>query len=384
MPTPGRTRLRSRRLGHQRRCSACGCCSSCPSSRWCSPPGGCCRDAGDPCGGSAWQPWRRASSRSGSCPASWTSRQTSRTRIGVHGDGSHRGQGRERRESGSRVTTAVLLTAVSLVLRFRRSTGTERQQLKWFAFAGLATVAGLMVATLGAVLPPHLGRPHRRRGVEQLHRRRHARHAGRHGDRGPAAPALRHRRGHQPHAGLRHVDRGPGNDVRRLGAPAEPGAEPAGRRLRPLRRRLDPGGGRTVPARPQPDPGGRRPTVLPQPVRRRAGPSTSSPSGCATSSTWTPSAPTCARPPTRPCSPPTSPSGSGHDHPSTQPPCSRGPSWHCGCSSRRSSSGSPSTNRSRTSGCSSSRWSGMPSSAPWWPHATRGTPSAGFSLPSHW
>ena len=57
------------------------------------------------------------------------------------------------------VTTAVLLTAASLVLRFRGSTGTERQQLKWFAFAGLATVAGLMIATLGAVLPPAWGEP---------------------------------------------------------------------------------------------------------------------------------------------------------------------------------------------------------------------------------
>jgi hypothetical protein len=57
------------------------------------------------------------------------------------------------------VTTAVLLTAASLVLRFRGSTGTERQQLKWFAFAGLATVAGLMIATLGAALPPAWGEP---------------------------------------------------------------------------------------------------------------------------------------------------------------------------------------------------------------------------------
>jgi hypothetical protein len=57
------------------------------------------------------------------------------------------------------VTAAVLLTALSLVLRFRRSRGTERQQLKWFAFAGITTVAGLLVSTLGEVLPPNWGNP---------------------------------------------------------------------------------------------------------------------------------------------------------------------------------------------------------------------------------
>ena len=43
---------------------------------------------------------------------------------------------------------AFLLAAASLVVRFRRSRGTERQQLKWFAFVGLIAVGGLAVAML--------------------------------------------------------------------------------------------------------------------------------------------------------------------------------------------------------------------------------------------
>jgi hypothetical protein len=41
---------------------------------------------------------------------------------------------------------AFLLAGASLVVRFRRSRGTERQQLKWFAYVGVFAVAGLVVA----------------------------------------------------------------------------------------------------------------------------------------------------------------------------------------------------------------------------------------------
>lgn len=46
-----------------------------------------------------------------------------------------------------------LLAASSLIVRFRRSRGVERQQLKWFTFASLLTVGGLAVAVIGELLP---------------------------------------------------------------------------------------------------------------------------------------------------------------------------------------------------------------------------------------
>jgi hypothetical protein len=56
------------------------------------------------------------------------------------------------------VVTAVL-TSASLVMRFRRSTATGRQQVKWFAFAGLTTIAGLLTSALGESLPKSWGDP---------------------------------------------------------------------------------------------------------------------------------------------------------------------------------------------------------------------------------
>ena len=47
--------------------------------------------------------------------------------------------------SGLLITTTVVLSLVSLVIRFRRSSGVERQQLKWFSYAGLLVVGSLMM-----------------------------------------------------------------------------------------------------------------------------------------------------------------------------------------------------------------------------------------------
>lgn len=51
----------------------------------------------------------------------------------------------------------VLLSAVSVILRFGRSTGVERQQLKWFASVTLTALGGLGVSALGDVVPTQLG-----------------------------------------------------------------------------------------------------------------------------------------------------------------------------------------------------------------------------------
>ncbi|HEX6150740.1 hypothetical protein [Nocardioides sp.] len=52
------------------------------------------------------------------------------------------------------VTAALILSIASLVLRFRRSRGVERQQLKWFTYAALLPFTGLALSGVGELLLP--------------------------------------------------------------------------------------------------------------------------------------------------------------------------------------------------------------------------------------
>ena len=47
--------------------------------------------------------------------------------------------------AGLLITTSVVMSLVSLVIRFRRSRGVEHQQLKWFSYAGVLVVGSLML-----------------------------------------------------------------------------------------------------------------------------------------------------------------------------------------------------------------------------------------------
>ena len=193
-----------------------------------------------------------------------------------------------------------LIGVAGLVVRMRRSHGVERQQLKWFAYVGAAAAGGADPVRD----QPDRPRPLLRRGdrLDQLPRPRHVRPAARHRRGDPAPPPLRHRRRHQPHAGLRRADGDARRDV--------PGARAAdradARHVEPRDRGLDARGGGAVPPGAGAHPGGRRPALLPPPLRRGAHARGVRRAGCATSSTSTRSAPTCATWCATPCSPPMS------------------------------------------------------------------------------
>jgi hypothetical protein len=52
------------------------------------------------------------------------------------------------------IVTTLLLSVVSLLVRFRRSRGAERQQLKWFTYAVLLPFTGLALSGVGELLLP--------------------------------------------------------------------------------------------------------------------------------------------------------------------------------------------------------------------------------------
>jgi hypothetical protein len=58
---------------------------------------------------------------------------------------------------GALIIASVLLSVLSLVLRFRRSVNVERQQIKWFAYAGLVVLGALAVQMVVFSIVPETG-----------------------------------------------------------------------------------------------------------------------------------------------------------------------------------------------------------------------------------
>src|SRR6266498_6113707 len=154
---------------------------------------------------------------------------------------------------------AIPVGVASLVVRFRRARGLERQQLRWLA-VGAAPVAVAVLAIAALVLAGNEVSLGWLVGVCLA-----VLPAGdRRGD--PPLSALRPGPHHQPHTGLRAAHAAAGWRLRRSG----PGARPApGADLEPGRRRGHHDGRRGVPAGPPPHPAGGRPALQPAPPRRR-------------------------------------------------------------------------------------------------------------------
>ena len=94
-----------------------------------------------------------------------------------------------------------------LVCACGASRGIERQQLKWFAYVASLMLAALLWPQSSLAFEGTARRLHRRDRLGQLPDAGGVRAAGGAGHLDPAPPPVRHRRRHQPHAGLRRADR---------------------------------------------------------------------------------------------------------------------------------------------------------------------------------
>ena len=230
----------------------------------CSPTAACLRDAGDPSCGQGWRWWHWPCSAR--CSASSRATGTGPARLrnplaigGPVGDALEAGVA----PGGPLFGVVVLLALASVVVRFRRARGVERQQLKWFGYA-----IGLLLCGSGRGCHQRGDRlgADRQRRLDRLPRLADLRDAARDRRRDPALPPLRHRPGDPAHAGLRRAHAYARRRVPRQRAARRPCRWTIGLRGRGF----DAGRRGAVPPGARPYPGRGRPALLPPPLRRGA------------------------------------------------------------------------------------------------------------------
>ena len=259
--------------------------SSASGSRCCSPTAGSSPGGGGSSPGSARWRSRSACWRARSATTSWT--------LGPGSTNPTRSRCPARRGAlGALVAPASTPTRWPCWGRWpaswcalQRSRGVERLQLKWFACVASLMLVSLLVAALSlASHGPAVEAVARR--LERSPPARRVRAPGGDGRRDPAPPPLRHRRRHQPHAGLRRAHRDPGGDLPRARAADRAHPRPVERRRSRSRRWRSPrSSGRRARASRPPSTGASTAAAT-TPGRR----SRRSARGCATSSTSTRSA----------------------------------------------------------------------------------------------
>jgi len=148
------------------------------------------------------------------------------------------------------VTTLAVVGAGSLVVRFRRARGVERQQLRWVAWAAALAVLGAVVALGGVAVGATAVVTWAISSCLPSCRWQSGRHS--------PLSAVRPGPHHQPHPGLRPADAVAGIGLCRGGRGPRPAPGPG---FQPGRGRGHPGRGGAVPAGPPPHPAGGRPAL---------------------------------------------------------------------------------------------------------------------------